>query len=250
MLQFVLSSDGCRIAYERLGEGPTVLLLHGFASSAQQNWADTGWYRVLAKAGSGILALDFRGHGASGKPHDSDSYGNRLLDDVLAVLKAADAPICDVFGYSMGGSVAVLLANAYPQRVRRIILGGIGENYLHKPLPADSIAAALDAADAGTDGGELSSRFRLFADQPGKDRRALAACVRALPPRLSAATLAQIDQPVLVMCGDRDGIAGAPGPLATAFAHGKSVALLGRNHMTAVGDLAAKRAVTDFLAEN
>ena len=44
--------------------------------------------------------------------------------------------------------------------------------------------------------------FRDFADQPGKDRFALAACMRAMSPGLPMETLAGMEQPVLVVCGE------------------------------------------------
>ena len=89
--------------------------------------------------------------------------------------------------------------------------------------------------------------FRDFADQPGKDRLALAACMRAMSPRLPPETLAQLQQPVLVVCGEQDDIAGAPGPLAAAFPHGRAVTIPGRDHMSAVGERKTRQAVMDFL---
>jgi pimeloyl-ACP methyl ester carboxylesterase len=247
MPHFAFTADGVRIAYETAGAGPTVLLLHGFASSAAQNWRNTGWYRALNRAGRQVVALDFRGHGGSDKPHDRSDYGEKLLDDALAVLDAASVQACDVFGYSMGGSVALLLAAGHPHRIRRLIVAGVGASYLERALPTEAIARALETAEAATGILPLAGRFRLFANQLGKDRLALAACVRALPPRLVAAALADIRQPVLVMGGDRDDVAGLPGPLAAALPHAQALVLPGRDHMTAVGDLAAKRAVMAFV---
>lgn len=246
MTQFTTSPDDLRIAYERIGKDPFVLLLHGFASSRGQNWIDTGWYKAIRQAGFGILALDFRGHGLSDKPHDPAAYGPHLIEDAEAVLAAVGDPPCTVFGYSMGGAVALALATRRANRIQRLILGGVGESYLHRPLPTASIAAALEAADDHVLPPQIA-QFRLFADQPGKDRRALAACVRALPQRLGRPVLASIAQSALVMCGSLDGMAGAPGPLASALGHGEALVLDARNHMTAVGDKTAKRAVTDFL---
>jgi pimeloyl-ACP methyl ester carboxylesterase len=54
--------------------------------------------------------------------------------------------------------------------------------------------------------------------------------------------------PILVVCGDEDGIAGRPEPLAELFPHGRAVVVPGKNHHSAVGDLTFKRAVRDFLS--
>jgi pimeloyl-ACP methyl ester carboxylesterase len=89
--------------------------------------------------------------------------------------------------------------------------------------------------------------FRDFADQPGKDRLALAACMRAMSPGLAPEILATISQPVLVVCGALDEIAGAPGPLAAAFSQGMAVTIPGRDHMSAVGEGKTRQAVIGFL---
>ncbi len=68
-------SDGIDIAYVDEGNGDPILLIHGFASSAQVNWVDTGWVRHLTREGRRVIAMDNRGHGHSAKPHDPALYG-------------------------------------------------------------------------------------------------------------------------------------------------------------------------------
>ena len=51
MLEFVTAPDGVALAYERHGEGPAIMLVHGFGSSRMQNWKSTGWYGGLTEAG-------------------------------------------------------------------------------------------------------------------------------------------------------------------------------------------------------
>ena len=62
-----MSSDGVAIATYEWGDpdAPTVVAVHGFASSAIANWHVTGWTRELTRAGLHVIALDQRGHGAS-----------------------------------------------------------------------------------------------------------------------------------------------------------------------------------------
>src|SRR4051812_9527576 len=74
MTEFATASDGVRIAWERLGEGPPVVLVHGFGSNRIQNWRAPGWYDTLATAGYSVIALDNRGHGESDKPHEASAY--------------------------------------------------------------------------------------------------------------------------------------------------------------------------------
>src|SRR5471030_1859500 len=75
---FAKAPDGTRIAYEVVGEGKPIVLAHGFASDHAQNWKNVGWYETLTGAGFRVVALDFRGHGLSDKPHDDAAYGDKM----------------------------------------------------------------------------------------------------------------------------------------------------------------------------
>jgi pimeloyl-ACP methyl ester carboxylesterase len=257
MTEFALASDGVRLAYERVRAGesnkPSVVLVHGFASSRQQNWKSTGWYGSLTEAGFGVLAMDCRGHGESDKPHDPDFYGHpRMAEDIATVMDAAGIETAPLVGYSMGGFLILRLAASHPGRVASLALGGVGEYYLRGPRIADAgsrerIAEALLTDDKNSITDMRGRMFRAFADQPGKDRIALAACMKAMSQGLPPEALAQIAQNVLVACGELDDVAGAPGPLAAAFPSGRAVTIAGRDHMTAVGDRRTRRAVVDFI---
>ena len=74
--RFVYSPDGMQLATYEFGDpaAPTVIVVHGFASSAVANWHLTGWTRDLTRAGSHVIAIDQRGHGASDKPHSPAAY--------------------------------------------------------------------------------------------------------------------------------------------------------------------------------
>jgi len=252
--QFITASDGVAIAFEQTGaaEGPPVLLVHGFGSSRGQNWKSTGWYSTLGEAGFAITAMDCRGHGESGKPRDPAAYGHaRMAEDALAVMDAAGLGQVLLCGYSMGGFISLRLTAAHPQRVARLALCGVGEYYLHGPRISDPnsrdlLAEALEAEDASGLTDKRAILFRKFAEQPGKDRFALAACMRAMSPRLPSETLAQFTQPVLVVDGALDDIAGPPGALAAQFRHGSAITVPARDHMTAVGDPRTRQAVLDF----
>jgi len=256
-MEFAVAGDGIRLAFERIAAqknpGSPVLLVHGFGSSAQQNWKSTGWYGALSEAGFEVVAMDCRGHGHSDKPHEAAFYGHdRMAEDAATVMDAAGLTTAPVVGYSMGGFIGLRLAAAHPARVSKLALGGVGEFYLRGPRIANpeahnTLAEALLTDDKGSITDRRGRMFRDFADQPGKDRLALAACMLAMSQGLPARTLAGLRQPVLVVCGEQDDIAGAPGPLAAAFAFGQAVAIPGRDHMSAVGERKTRQAVIDFL---
>jgi pimeloyl-ACP methyl ester carboxylesterase len=254
MPEFATASDGTQLAFERLGEGPAIMLVHGFGSSRSQNWKSTGWYGGLTEAGFSIVAMDCRGHGDSGKPHDEAAYGHdRMAEDVLSVMDAAGVNAALVCGYSMGGFIGLRHLASHPERVKKLVLAGVGENYLQDRITAPAaravLADALLAPDKESITDPKAKMFRAFADQPGKDRFALAACMRAMSPRLPSAALAALQRPILVVCGALDDVAGRPEPLAQAFADGKAIIIPNRDHMSAVGDRHTRQAVIDFFRD-
>lgn len=251
MPEFATAPDGVVLAYERQGQGPAIVLVHGFGSSRMQNWKSTGWYGGLTEAGFSIVAMDCRGHGDSGKPHDQEAYGHdRMADDVTVVMEACGLSRALILGYSMGGFIALRLASAHPQRVSRLAIAGVGANYLKDGITAPqaraTLADALLVEDKNTITDPRAKMFRAFADQPGKDRIALAACMRGMSPRLAPEILAGLRAPVLVVDGGEDETAGPAEPLAQTFRNGRAVTIPGRDHMSAVGDRRTRQAVIDF----
>jgi pimeloyl-ACP methyl ester carboxylesterase len=251
MPEFVTAEDAVELAYERQGEGLPIVLVHGFGSSRVQNWKSTGWYGGLTEAGFSIVAMDCRGHGESGKPHDESFYGHdRMAEDVTLVMDACGLPDALILGYSMGGFIGLRLLAAHPGRVRKLAIAGVGETYLEDRITAPAARATLADAlltpdkDAITD--PRAKMFRAFADQPGKDRLALAACMRAMSPHLPLEILSRLQRPVLVVTGSEDETAGRPEPLAAAIGGGRAVSIAGRDHMSAVGDRHTRQAVIDF----
>jgi pimeloyl-ACP methyl ester carboxylesterase len=258
MTEYVAAEDGVGLAYESLGEGPAVMLVHGFASSRVQNWRAPGWYTALTGAGYRVVATDLRGHGDSGKPHDPSAYAHDLMArDVIAVMDAAGADEALLMGYSMGAMIGMHILLRHAARVRKFVIGGVGETYLDgsgtrdrmaDPLFRNEVADALLAPDRDSIVNPTARMFRDFAEQSGKDRAALAACMRADRKTFRAADLAHAAQPVLVVCGSSDNLTGAPKPLADAFPNNQSFTVLNRDHMTTVGDKLYKQAVLEFFA--
>src|SRR5579872_4441485 len=115
------------IAYLDEGHGEPIVLVHGFASTKEVNWVAPGWVSTLTRAGRRVIALDNRGHGQSSKLYDPAAYHSAIMaQDVRALLDHLALPRADVMGYSMGARIAAFLALADPQRVRAVVLGGLG----------------------------------------------------------------------------------------------------------------------------
>jgi non-heme chloroperoxidase len=247
MTEFATANDGVRLAFETVGGGPPVVLVHGFASSRVQNWKEPGWFATLSGAGYRVVAMDCRGHGESDRPHGDESYGDKMVGDILTVMDAAHIDSAVLMGYSMGGILTVGVLMTRPERVTRAICAGIGETYFASKTHRRGIAAALRASDPSTITDPTQKAFRAFASQGGKDLLALAACMSADRTMYKREQLASCKVPVLVVDGDKDTQAGAPEPLAAAFSNGRAVAVPNRDHMTAVGDKVYKAAVLEFL---
>ena len=251
MTYFVTASDGCDIAYDCQGDGPPVVLIHGFGANRNITWANTNWYQTILKAGHKLVAIDCRGHGESDKPHDPEDYDEgRMAKDVIAVLAALEIPEVDVMGYSMGGQLAIRLMHDAPGRVRRVVLGGIGERYFHPSKErAEIIASGLSARDPSKITDPVAREFRTFCEKAGNDLQAMAACMRRPAQAFKPEELRALPQKVLVVCGEQDDWAGSPEALARAFADGQAVVVPKKNHHSTVGDRAYKDAALAFLAE-
>ena len=93
---------GHRIAYDRIGQGPTVVLQHGFLDN-RQSWKLLGYVDALADKFT-VITVDSLGHGDSDKPSDAGCYvRQQRADDIVAVLNAESIDQAHYVGYSMGG---------------------------------------------------------------------------------------------------------------------------------------------------
>jgi pimeloyl-ACP methyl ester carboxylesterase len=242
--------DGVEIAFLDEGEGEPIVLVHGFASTAQVNWVNPGWVATLTSAGRRVIALDNRGHGASSKLYDpADYHSTRMAEDVRALLDHLGLGRADVMGYSMGSRITAFFALAHPDRLRRAVFGGLGSHLVDGVGLPESIAEALEAPSLADVHDPTGRTFRAFAEQTKSDLRALAACIRGSRQTLTRDQVAMIRAPVLVAVGTNDTVAGSAHELARLLPAGRALDIPGRDHMLAVGDKVFKTAVLEFLAE-
>ena len=119
-----VDSGGVGIEVEVTGEGPPVVLLHGFP--------DTGrlWRHqvpALVDAGFQVIVPDQRGYGRSDKPAEVDAYGILPLGgDVLAVLDQLGIERAHVVGHDWGAAVAWVVATVAPERVDHLAVLSVG----------------------------------------------------------------------------------------------------------------------------
>lgn len=243
-------NEGLRLAYLDAGarEAPAVVLVHGFASSLRVNWVEPGWVETLTRSGYRVLAFDHRGHGASDKPHDPQAYTpEKMAGDLRALLARLAVPAAVLFGYSMGARVSAFAAIETPELFPALILGGLGAGLVHGVGDWDPIAEALLAPSLDDVSDPRGRMFRAFADRTRSDRLALAACIRTSRKELTEAEVAGIRQPTLIGIGTRDEIAGSGAALAALMPDARAFAIVGRDHMLAVGDRTFKAEALRFL---
>ena len=242
-------SDGIEIAYEVFGDGPPILLIHGFGSSGLVNWIETGWTDTLVEAGYRAITIDNRGHGQSAKLYDPAAYHpSKMAEDSRALLDHLKIDRAVVFGYSMGARIAAFLALAHPVRVRVGVWGGMGINLVTGLADSDEIIAALLAQHLSDVKSRTGRQFRIFADRTGADKEALAACMVTSRTPMPRADVRRIDVPVLVATGSDDTMAGAAHALAEILPQGEAFTIPGRDHMRSTGDPTFKEAALAFLA--
>jgi pimeloyl-ACP methyl ester carboxylesterase len=246
----VLRSDDAEIAYLDAGEGPPIVLVHGFASTKETNWLAPGWIDTLTRAGRRAIALDNRGHGASTKFYDPARYHSAIMaEDVRALMDHLGLARADVIGYSMGARITAFVALAHPERVRGVILGGLGIRLVEGVGLPETIADALEAPSITQVTDPQGYAFRAFAQQTKSDLKALAACIRGSRQTLSREEVARITAPVLIGVGTKDSVAGSAHELAALMPNAVALDIPGRDHMLAVGDKVFKAGVVRFLEE-
>lgn len=244
------SNFGVEIAFITAGNpiNPAILLIHGFGSTHANNWVEPGWVDFLVEAGFFVVLFDNRGHGQSQKLYQASDYDvDKMAQDAFALMEFLDIGQFDVLGYSMGARISAYLAFQYPKAVRRLILGGLGDNIITGTPEVEEIAAGLLAEKLADVDDKIGRMFRIFADHTGSDRKALAACI--LSPRrvMTRAEVKQIRQPVLVAIGSVDDVAGDGEVLANLLDDGEFLVIPKRDHMRATGDKVFKQGVAKFL---
>jgi pimeloyl-ACP methyl ester carboxylesterase len=117
--RYVVTAGSVDLAVTETGEGPLVLLLHGFPEGAHSWRHQMG---PLAQAGYRVVAPDQRGYGASSHPDAVDAYTiMHLTGDMVALISALGTRECVVVGHDWGASVAWNLAQMRPDLVRGVV---------------------------------------------------------------------------------------------------------------------------------
>src|SRR5215831_14537870 len=156
-----ISFDGTEIAYHDEGEGPAIILLHGFGVDGLGQFGDferiqpllerrdamfreafggappapnpplegrLGLVQALLQARARTILPDMRGFGASDKPREEAAYADSAMArDVIALIGHLHLDAVDVVGFSLGSGTAARLLMLNPPQVKSAILAGLGD---------------------------------------------------------------------------------------------------------------------------
>ena len=121
-----LNRDGVGIYYEVHGEGPALLLTHGFSATSQM-WR--GQVEPFSRHFK-LITWDMRGHGQSDYPEDQSLYSEEAtVADMAAILDTVGARSAIIGGLSLGGYMSLAFNLAHLDRTRALLIIDTGPGY-------------------------------------------------------------------------------------------------------------------------
>src|SRR5688500_12757214 len=179
-----VDANGIRMPVAELGEGPPVLLCHGFPES---------WYswrhqmQALAQAGYRAIAPDMRGYGQSERPQEIEKYTLlHLVGDMVGLLDALEAPRAVIAGHDWGAPVAWHAALLRPDRFHAVIALSVPYRPRGSRRPTSVMPQTAEAVF-----------YQLYFQQPGIAEAELARDVRSTLRKLLRTPSKEV-KPVLV----------------------------------------------------
>lgn len=202
----MLARDGVNLYYETHGEGPVILLTHGYSATAQM-WS--GQIAALSKSHKLVL-WDMRGHGQSDYPDDPALYSEEAtVADMAALLDAVGAKTAIVGGLSLGGYMSLAFHATHPDRVRALLIIDTGPGFKKDEAREGWNHTARRTAERyEKDGlGPLGSGSAERATARHRDASGLARAARGMLAQKNARvieSLPNIKVPSLVVVGEKD----------------------------------------------
>jgi pimeloyl-ACP methyl ester carboxylesterase len=240
-----ITLDNWRIKYRVLGNGPDVLLLHGWASSSRM------WQRLMNDLAGRYrcIALDLPGFGESDKPEGSWYSIAHYVEIVAQFTRALELTNPVVFGHSMGGMITLAAAGEGAMPMSRMVAINpvvTGKTYWDLRLLSDS-PLSTHAMSFGHWfwpivsgdwvgpwlGAERSDQYRRMREEWQQSTpEALTGALRAVGRTDLTSALSRITTPALVLLGSRDLTApNAEGKLAARRIPGAQLAVLPTGHL-------------------
>lgn len=259
----VFDSQGVPLHYTSEGEGEPVVLLHGFAVNADLNWRLPGLTDRLAEQFR-VVAVDLRGHGLSGKPHDPERYGMQMVHDVRRLLDHLGVERAHLVGYSLGGFVALRFAASFPERLRSLSVLGAGWERPDRSAFLGALQRVADDLEAGRAVDPLASHLG-EGRKPGLTHRlwvrvmtrhlndplALAAMVRSVEAlAVTESELLAIELPVCSIVGREDPLLAGAEALRGVVGDLTRIVVEDADHLSATRSEVLHDGLVDFLGQH
>jgi pimeloyl-ACP methyl ester carboxylesterase len=249
----MLDRDGIAIRYEVAGDGPALILTHGYSSTGEM-WA--GQIAPLSQHFK-VVTWDMRGHGASDYPEDQGAYSEAAtVADMAALLDAVGAKDAIVGGLSLGGYMSLAFHATHPDRTRALLIIDTGPGYKNDQARdgwnANAIARAERfEADGFGDLSRASAEVRLARH---RDATGLARAARGMLTQKNARvieSLPGIAVPTVVIVGANDTpFLAASDYMAAKIPGAKKIVLPDAGHAANIDQPAAfNSAVLGFLGD-
>jgi pimeloyl-ACP methyl ester carboxylesterase len=201
----MLDRDGVKIHYEVTGEGPALLLTHGYSATGEM------WQGQLATLSPHfkVITWDMRGHGASDYPQDQAAYSEEAtVADMAALLDAVGAEQAIIGGLSLGGYMSLAFHRAHPKRTRALLIIDTGPGYKNDQARDGWNANAIRRAERlEADGlGDLSKASAEVRQARHRDATGLARAARGMLTQRDARvieSLPGVGVPSVVIVGRR-----------------------------------------------
>ena len=248
-----LDRDGVKLHYEVTGEGPALLLTHGYSATGQM-WR--GQLATLAPHFK-VITWDMRGHGASDYPSDQAAYSEAAtVADMAALLDVVGADKAIVGGLSLGGYMSLAFHRAHPERTRALLIIDTGPGYRNDHARDGWNANALRRAERlETEGlGDLSKAGAEVRQARHRDATGLARAARGMLTQRDARvieSLPTIVVPTVVIVGADDApFLAASDYMAAKIPGAKKVVIENAGHSANIDQPQAfNAALLDFLKD-
>ena len=255
------SNDGVKIYYEIEGEGPPVVLIHGFAMTLGTTWLPRCINSL--KKNYHLILLDCRGHGKSDKPHGDTYYGPKMTEDVIKLMEHLSIKKANFLGYSNGAHMIFWLLLTKPEIFISAILGGFtlpivkdDEERLKYAEINKQLIEAFRAESTEQVKDPSYRLYRQFTEKSGNDLLALAGVIAgnlkilndpmSYPARIKK-NLKKIKVPVMTVVGSSDMIPGDKTLAAQLIPDACHFQIQGKDHLSVTSDPKFHMVVKAFL---
>ena len=230
--------------------GPSVLLIHGFASSGESNWERARWTNYFTDHGRNVLLVDLPGHGTDPHRNDGSWAPSQIRRALAAIVIDLDEGPVDVLGYSLGSRLAWEFAAWNPDLVEHLVMGGPGANDMLAGFEIEQARKFLASGEEINDD-LTASIMQIVAAEPSNDAEALFKLIEGIKTEPFEPEAKVPSTPTLLVAGDLDDLATTMPQLRRllkdAGTRNEVLWLTGRNHANAVTSREFKEKTVQFL---